>query len=79
MNSEDLLSLKYFLFNLDKVSGGVWILSKNRLSQIYTEKQLKKKNKLPYEVLEEFGGDKLVGLEYVPLFDYFHSVREFTR
>ena len=55
----------------------MWILSKKCLGQLYKVKKGKKKAApadLEYELLEEIPGEKLVGLEYIPPFDYFYEV-----
>lgn len=48
----------------DKASGAKYILAKARIVELYPKGQ-------NYEILEEFKGETLVGLEYKPLFDYF--------
>ena len=66
----------------DKVHNKVFILLEKRLSQLFPELNKKeyidnpeKKNDL-YEVLETFPGEKLVGLKYTPIFDYFKHLSE---
>ncbi len=61
----------------DKKRGEIWILSEERLGEIYP--QLPKKGSasaLPYEVMEKFTGRQLEGKKYIPLFDYFHRFIE---
>lgn len=45
----------------------VFIMAKCRLEDFYASKDKSKK----YEIIETFKGEKLVGTEYVPIFDYF--------
>ena len=47
---------------------GVYHLAKDRLAAYY-------KKGAKFEILEEFTGDKLVGLTYVPLFPYFADLK----
>lgn len=44
------------------------ILAKERLDQVMADKE--------YELIEEFGGEKLVGKRYVPLFPYFEGLND---
>uniref|UniRef100_A0A7S2AHV0 isoleucine--tRNA ligase n=1 Tax=Octactis speculum TaxID=3111310 RepID=A0A7S2AHV0_9STRA len=59
----------------DLKSGEKWILMEARLVQIYPQmggkKWKKAKNAELFKVLDTFPGSKLVGLKYLPLFDYF--------
>lgn len=56
---------------LDTTSKRKFILMKDRLCQLFNLK-----NKKSYEILEEFPGSKLVGIEYEPLFPFFTSWKE---
>lgn len=49
---------------LDKAQGRNYILGKTRLGEYY-------KNAEEYQVMEEFHGEKLKGIRYRPVFDYF--------
>ncbi len=46
-----------------KLEDGVYVLAKERLGEVLNDKQ--------YEIVEEFKGEKLIGLEYEPLFNYY--------
>ena len=66
----------------DKVHNKVLILLEKRLVQLFPELNKKefidnpeKKSEL-YEVLETIAGEKLVGLKYTPIFDYFKHLSE---
>lgn len=50
-------------------SGEFWILAKERLDFVFPKK--KKQKEKPYEILEEFGGETLLGKSYEPLFSHF--------
>ncbi|KAJ1432779.1 Isoleucyl-tRNA synthetase [Ochromonadaceae sp. CCMP2298] len=57
--------------------GKLWILLEGRLGQIFPEVNkadcTDEKRAELYEILETISGDKLVGLQYKPLFDYFKN------
>src|SRR5690606_3601647 len=59
----------------DLESNNIWILCKNRLVELYPLKKKQKKGVKDdrYEILDEFTGEALVGLQYVPLFPYFEE------
>lgn len=74
-------SFTYVKIN-DKVHNEIFILLEKRLAQLFPELNKKefidnpeKKDEL-YEVLDSFPGEKLVGLKYTPLFDYFKHLSE---
>lgn len=46
-----------------KLEDGVYVVAKSRAKEIFADKQ--------YEIVEEFKGEELVGLEYEPIFDYY--------
>eukprot|EP01061_Rhynchopus_euleeides_P011106 TRINITY_DN20685_c0_g1_i6.p2 TRINITY_DN20685_c0_g1~~TRINITY_DN20685_c0_g1_i6.p2 ORF type:complete len:1175 (+),score=597.81 TRINITY_DN20685_c0_g1_i6:43-3567(+) len=48
-----------------------YILAEARLVQIFPKLGKQKGKDLPYTVVKEYTGKDLVGMEYVPLFDYF--------
>jgi isoleucyl-tRNA synthetase len=48
-----------------RFQGSMYILAKNRLAEIFKEKE--------FEMVSEFQGSELVGRHYKPLFDYYQS------
>ncbi|CAD8078640.1 unnamed protein product [Paramecium sonneborni] len=54
---------------LDKASNTHYILAQSRIIELYQDDKL-------YEIVQKFKGSELVGIEYVPLFNYFLERRE---
>lgn len=48
-----------------KSDDGIYILAKKRLETVFADK--------PYEILEEFNGEKITGIKYKHLFDYYNE------
>lgn len=57
---------------IDLTSNDIYILAKNTLKNLYTVPKKAKNYKKPYNIIKEFNGIELVGLEYDPIFDYFN-------
>ncbi|XP_078484808.1 isoleucine--tRNA ligase, cytoplasmic [Ciona intestinalis] len=53
----------------DQATGSIYILMEARLVALY-------KNESEYKVLEKMVGSALFGLKYIPLFNYFESLKE---
>eukprot|EP00754_Rhynchopus_humris_P013889 Rhum_TRINITY_DN14347_c0_g1::Rhum_TRINITY_DN14347_c0_g1_i2::g.79604::m.79604/K01870/IARS, ileS; isoleucyl-tRNA synthetase len=54
-----------------KETGKKLVLAKARLCHIFPKIDKLKGDAIPFTVLKEYKGKELVGIEYVPLFDYF--------
>ena len=65
--------VKMLLKNFSGISDGVYIFSKKDYEnyQGMVEAEKKKNNKVSAKILEEFKGEKLIGKNYQPLFDYY--------
>jgi isoleucyl-tRNA synthetase len=63
----------------DAASGRTYVLAKSRLSQLYPVMNTKKYKPAMaaelYSVVKEMPGSELVGVKYVPLFEYFANIR----
>lgn len=49
----------------------VFILGEQRVRDLYRNKHVKE-----YEILDKFKGSELVGIQYVPIFQYYESRRK---
>lgn len=58
----------------DKKSNEYWIVGENNCDKLYQKEKNKDK---PYVIIEKIQGEKLIGLGYVPIFEYFAKNREF--